>query len=67
MEEVFGARVLSMFLFSQGVVGSGGLCADRIGQKQTIFYTCALSIAFLLGFLFFRDFVSGVPLGRGAA
>lgn len=68
MEEVFGARVLSMFLFSQGVGGiAGGLCADRIGRKQTIFYTCALSIAFLLGFFYSSGILSLVFLWAGGA
>ena len=68
MEEVFGARVLSMFLFSQGVGGVvGGLCADRIGRKQTIFYTCALSIAFLLGFFYSSGVLSLVLLWAGGA
>lgn len=66
--EFFAARVLSVYLLSQGIGGVlGGISADKIGRNKTIIYSCAASIGVLIGFFYTSGFVSVIFLWAAAA
>lgn len=66
--EFFAAKVLSVYLLSQGIGGVlGGISADIIGRNKTIIYSCAASIGALIGFFYTSGFVSLIFLWAAAA